>query len=134
MVERKGGKDNKQPSSLNKEENKTTQDDSDSEEELHIKQTPQSDSKHPFPKPILKDQLYAYSRWLHRKTPPNRYHREKIPYKTILVAFLFLILGVFLMYLGLEEYKAGDTNAALERWCLGTILFIPGSYHSVLAV
>ena len=51
-----------------------------------------------------------------------------------MVAFLFLILGVFLIYLGIEELRAGETSNALERFCLGTILFIPGSYHSVLAI
>ena len=127
MVERKGNQRNPKP----REETKATQDSSDSEEDLKLQNT--QASKHPFPKPLQRDQLYAYSRYLHRKTPPNYYHREKIPWKTIMVAFLFLFLGVFLMYLGLEEYRAGETSNALERLCLGTILFIPGSFHSVHA-
>ena len=127
MVERKGNQRNHKPG----EETKQTQDSSGSEEDLRPASS--QESKHPFPRPLQKSQLYAYSRYLHRKTPPNYYHREKIPWKTIMVAFLFLALGVFLMYLGLEEYRAGETSNALERLCLGAILFIPGSFHSVHA-
>ena len=39
-----------------------------------------------------------------------------------------------MFYLGVTELLAGDHNAALERFVLGSILFIPGSYHSFLAV
>ena len=89
--------------------------------------------KNPF-YPLSRENLHAYSRFLHNKAPLNRYFREKIPYKTIMIAFLFLALGILMFYMGVCELLAGDSSAALERFVLGGILFIPGSYHSFLAV
>ena len=70
---------------------------------------------------------------MHKKTPGNFYFREKIPWKTILIAFLFLILGTLFLYLGFSELQDGETGKAAERLTLGFILFVPGSYHSFLA-
>ena len=72
---------------------------------------------------------------MHAKTPANFYFREKIPYKTILVAFLFLVLGTIFLILGGQELteEVIDWTKATERLILGGILFIPGSYHSFLA-
>ena len=89
--------------------------------------------KNPF-YPLTRENLHAYSRYLHNKALPNRYYKEKIPYKTIFIAFLFLFLGILMFYMGVTELLAGDSSAALERFVLGGILFIPGSYHSFLAV
>ena len=81
--------------------------------------------------------MQAYSRWLHRNTPANNYFRVKVPWKTILVAFLFLIVGTIMLYLGFDELLngVGDSNTqAYEKIILGLILFIPGSFHTGLAI
>ena len=58
----------------------------------------------------------------------------KIPYKTILVAAIFFIVGTILLYFGvLEALADGVTQEAIEKLVLGGILFIPGSFHSFLA-
>ena len=75
-----------------------------------------------------------WSRELHAKSRSNQFFVEKIPYKTILVAFLFLIGGTIFMYLGLEELlTTGSISESYEKILLGLIMFIPGSYHSFLA-
>lgn len=71
---------------------------------------------------------------MHRSEPPNLFKREKIPYRTILVAFMFLILGSFFLIWGAIEFMNTGFMDAYEKWILGSLLFIPGSYHSVLAV
>ena len=42
---------------------------------------------------LTRDSVRAYSRWLHRNAPPNYYNRVRVPWRTILLAFLFLIVG-----------------------------------------
>ena len=81
-----------------------------------------------------RETVQAYSRWLHRNTPENRYFRVKIPWRTICVAFLFLIVGTILLYVGINELMSGDGSEAWEKVVLGGLLFIPGSFHSFLAV
>ena len=59
-------------------------------------------------------------------------------------AFLFFVLGTYFLMLGISEYGAeplpvptsSDERppAAYEKIILGLILFIPGSYHTVLAL
>ena len=75
-----------------------------------------------------------WSRELHAKTRVNLFFVEKIPYKTIMVAFLFFVIGTIFLYLGLFElYQTGSIAESYEKILLGMILFIPGSYHSALA-
>ena len=94
-------------------------------------------SKFPMERPLrTREAVQAYSRWLHHNTPLNRYFKVKIPWKTILIAFVFLIVGTALLYFGICEMM----NVGLyetepwEKVLLGAILFIPGSFHSFLAV
>ena len=66
--------------------------------------------------------------------PANHYFKIKVPWKTILIAFVFLIVGTGLLYIGFDEMMAnGNTSEAWEKIILGAILFIPGSFHSFLA-
>ena len=89
----------------------------------------------PFSKHLTRDTVQAYSRWLHRNTPENRYFKVKIPWKTIFVAFLFLIVGTVMLYIGFNELLNGEGGTpAWEKIVLGFMLFIPGSFHSFLAV
>ena len=88
----------------------------------------------PFKKPLNRETIQAYSRWLHRNEPPNHYFRVKVPYKTILIAFVFFIVGTILLYLGITEALEDGESQAYEKIMLGAILFIPGSFHSFLAV
>ena len=75
-----------------------------------------------------------WSRELHDKTRPNPFFRMKIPYKTIVIAFLFLVGGTIFISLGLQElYATGSISASYEKILLGLIMFIPGSYHTALA-
>ena len=106
---------------------------SDSEEETKGKED-KPKSKSPIKKPLTRDTIQAYSRWLHRNSPPNHYFHLKVPYKTILIAFIFLVVGSVLLYLGIcAMFEKGDTEA-YEKLILGFILFIPGSFHTFLAV
>ena len=134
MVERRNNSKNRNPSANENEETKESiNEDSNSEEEIKLNNTSNQKQKSPFPYPLQKEQLHAYSRYLHGKTPGNFYYREKIPWKTIVIAFLFLLVGTLMLYLGFSELQAGETGNAAERLALGMILFIPGSYHSYLA-
>ena len=83
-----------------------------------------------------RETVQQYSRWLHRNTPLNRYFKVKIPYKTILIAFIFLCVGTFLLGYGIKEItEMGYYNTEpWEKIVLGAILFIPGSFHTFLAV
>ena len=91
------------------------------------------EKKAPFKKPLSRETVQAYSRWLHRNTPSNHYFRVKIPYKTILIAFIFLCVGSVLLWLGINELLETGATEAWEKIILGSILFIPGSFHSFLA-
>ena len=83
---------------------------------------------------MTRDTVQAYSRWLHRNTPENYYFKVKVPWKTILIAFVFLIVGSVLLCLGFSEMaENGNTSEVWEKIILGLILFIPGSFHSFLA-
>jgi hypothetical protein len=87
-----------------------------------------------FSYPLQRSMVRAYSRYLHRTKPSNPYFSERIPWRTILAAFIFLILGTFMLVVGLQEMAEKGITEAYEKICLGMILFIPGSYHSFLAV
>ena len=78
--------------------------------------------------------MQAYSRWLHRNAPENRYFKVKIPWKTIIIALGFFIVGTGLLCIGFSEMAAnGNTTEVWEKLILGLILFIPGSFHTFLA-
>ena len=98
--------------------------------ELERKQTLE---RHGFSYPLKRDMVKAYSRYFHRNTPENKYFREKIPWKTILIAFLFLIMGTGLLIWGISDAMEKPFSECYEKILLGAILFIPGSYHSFLA-
>ena len=88
----------------------------------------------PFKKPMNRETVQQYSRWLHNNAPPNRYFSIKIPYKTICIAFVFLVVGSIMLWLGIQEMLAtGSATEAWEKIVLGLILFIPGSFHTFLA-
>ena len=92
-------------------------------------------TKFPEQRPLNRETVQAYSRWLHRNTPLNRYFRVKVPWKTIAIAFLFLCVGTVLLYIGINELlTTGTETEAWEKVVLGAMLFIPGSFHSFLAV
>ena len=112
----------------NDEETKETASDSQDEKKEENKKAP------PFKRPLNRESVQAYSRWLHRNTPENHYFKVKIPWKTILIAFVFFIVGTILLYIGFSEMVVnGNTSEVWEKIILGLILFIPGSFHTVLA-
>ena len=98
------------------------------------KKDKKSHLKAPFKSPMSRETVQAYSRWLHRNTPENHYFRVKIPWRTIVVAFIFLIVGTILLYFGIQELMTEGSSEAWEKIVLGLVLFIPGSFHSFLAV
>lgn len=61
------------------------------------------------------------------------FKRIKIPYRTILVAFIFFVIGTFFLFWGAYDLMHNTLGEASEKLAIGAILFIPGSYHSVLA-
>jgi len=71
---------------------------------------------------------------LHRCAPENKYFKAKIPWRTIFISFLFFIGGVIFYAIGINELLANGISNAYEKLILGSILFIPGSYHTVLAI
>ena len=116
---------------LNRNETEETKD-ADSDEK---KQTSKKPKEAPFKRPMTRETVQAYSRWLHHNTPPNRYFKVKIPWKTILIAFVFFIIGSILLYVGINEILSrGNDTEAWEKIILGAILFIPGSFHTFLAI
>ena len=90
-------------------------------------------SGNPF-RPLTTDKLAAYSRFLHNKAPPNLFIKEKIPWKTILIALVFFFFGTIFVIWGAHETVEKGFSTSYEKLLLGAILFIPGSYHSLLAV
>jgi hypothetical protein len=57
-----------------------------------------------------------------------------VPWKTIFVSFLFFIGGLVFLSLGFIEWAESSFSDAYEKLILGSILFIPGVYHTVLAI
>ena len=100
-----------------------------------MKQEEESKKPRPtFKRPLTRETVQAYSRWLHQNTPENCYFKIKVPWKTILIAFVFFIVGTILLYIGFSEMAAnGNTTEVWEKIILGLILFIPGSFHTFLA-
>ncbi|CDW82088.1 UNKNOWN [Stylonychia lemnae] len=118
----------KRPNNSTQDENSTEIDDQyDSDSQMK-----QSKDK-PRSGPVTYDMLRQMSRRFHNYAPLNPFYREKIPYKTIIIAFLFFVGG--LIFLGLGALKTMDEGfyKAYELFILGSILFIPGSYHTFIA-
>lgn len=113
-------------------EEKKTEDESSSSGEEEAPSTARSSTA--FPTPKTREELTVWSRILHRRGPRNLYYRVKIPWKTILVAFIFFVLGSFFLGWGALECQSNGIGAAYEKIILGLILFIPGSYHTFLAI
>ena len=91
-------------------------------------------SRAPFKRPLTKENIAEYSRWLHQNAPVNRYLKNKVPWRTILVSILFLVIGTILLTIGINEMiESGSVTQSWEKILLGVILFIPGSFHSFLA-
>ncbi len=112
------------------QEEKKTEDGSSSEEEApRIARSSQQ-----FPTPKTREELTVWSRMLHRRGPRNLYYKIKIPWKTILVAFIFFVLGSAFLIWGAHECQTSGIGAAYEKIILGLILFIPGSYHTFLTI
>ena len=87
-----------------------------------------------FPAPVQRHQLNAWSRELHSKSRTNLFFYEKVPYKTIAMALLFFVVGTLFLWLGIMDlHSTGSISESYEKILLGLIMFIPGSYHTVLA-
>lgn len=81
-----------------------------------------------------RDQLQEWARHLHRVAPVNKYFKAKIPWRTILVSLLFFIGGIIFLSIGISTaYEEGSFANCYEHFIMGSILFIPGSYHTVCA-
>ena len=86
------------------------------------------------PPPVSRDQLSAWSKLLHRNAPANLYPRIKVPWRTILVSLVFFLIGTVMLIWGVHDFRHKSLAEAYEKFILGLILFIPGSYHTFLAV
>ena len=79
---------------------------------------------------------------MHKSTPKNLFERIRVPHRTILVSILFFTLGTYFLFQAISEwiqhgkiYGTGQAGAEpYEKLILGSILFIPGSYHTFLAI
>ena len=71
---------------------------------------------------------------MHRNAPVNKYFKAKIPWRTIFISFLFLIGGIVFLTWGLIDLFEKSLSESYEKLILGSILFIPGSYHTMLAI
>lgn len=72
---------------------------------------------------------------MHRKGKPNPFHFDKIPYKTIIIATVFFVVGTFFLCWGVHElHSTGSIAESYEKMLLGMIMFIPGSYHTFMAI
>lgn len=106
---------------------------------------------------LMRDDLKAWSRQLHRTQPKNIFKHTKIPYKTIAVSILFFVMGTYFFYRAFDEWTNGGTDDGTggvvetryssdsppvesrpaqpyEFMILGFLLFIPGSYHTWIAL
>ena len=84
------------------------------------------------------------------ESPPDLFAHFKIPYRTILVSIVFFMLGTYFLIDGIYDSLHGpDTNKQpkknafgeeakevqpYEKILLGLLLFIPGSYHTAIAI
>ncbi len=73
------------------------------------------------------------SRVYHKKLRKNIFYRQRIPWKTILLSFLFFIGGTIFLLLFFEKWNREGFTSSYEFLLLGMIMFIPGSYHTFIA-
>ena len=58
-------------------------------------------------------------------------YRRDVPKRAVMLAFIFVILGLFLFLLGFnEEMQEWDPFGGFIFWGAGLILFLPGCYFS----
>ena len=84
------------------------------------------------------------------EAPPDLFAHFKIPFRNILVSIVFFLLGTYFLVDGINDSLSGpDINKQprknafgeeakevqpYEKILLGLLLFIPGSYHTVIAI
>ena len=116
MVEKRNTKGSQAPRKIGMNDQEKEEQESTELDEIHLSAGPattqdnlandsseeekESSRKAPFKRPMTRDAVQAYSRWLHRNTPPNRYLKVKVPYRTIFMAFIFFVVGTIMLYLG----------------------------------
>ena len=91
---------------------------------------------------MVRSDLNNWSRVLHSNTPRDLYKRIRVPHKTILVSILFFAFGTYFLSEAAKDFfthgkirNTGQEGAEpYEKLILGCILFIPGSYHTFLAI
>mmetsp|Transcript_16129 Transcript_16129/g.27278 ORF Transcript_16129/g.27278 Transcript_16129/m.27278 type:complete len:117 (-) Transcript_16129:84-434(-) len=87
--------------------------------------------------------MRPWSTHLHLNRPLDLYPHVRVPYRTIVFAFFLFVFGVVFLTMGLSEFMQtrSFTQSPLEnhpppyeKLLLGTMIFIPGVYHVVLAI
>ena len=80
------------------------------------------------------DELRNYGRVLHRRQPKDLFNKQPIPWRTILLCLVFFILGSLFLFLGIFKWTKTSLSESYEYLLLGLIMFIPGSYHTVILI
>ena len=92
---------------------------------------------------LVREDMATWSRSLHRYAPKNLFKITMVPYKTIAMSIFLFAMGTYFLIRGFnsigQEPTYNDSGermgpAAYEIIILGLLLFIPGSYHTVVAM
>ena len=79
-------------------------------------------------------ELRDYSRVLHKRQPKNHFFKQKIPWRTISLCIIFLIIGSIFLGIGFFKWSQSTISECYEFLLLGSIMFIPGSYHVFILI
>mmetsp|Transcript_103987 Transcript_103987/g.143832 ORF Transcript_103987/g.143832 Transcript_103987/m.143832 type:complete len:85 (+) Transcript_103987:192-446(+) len=58
---------------------------------------------------------------------------SKIPWRTIIIANAFFVVGIIFLMWGFHDLMNKGLSEAYEKFILGILVFIPGSYHTFMA-
>jgi len=67
-------------------------------------------------------------------SPKPLRERNRVPYKTILLALLLTISAFIFFSVGSSLWLRGKFSDSVVYFLLGTLVFIPGSYHLFIYV
>lgn len=60
--------------------------------------------------------------------------KQKIPWRTVIISLLMTLVGLTFIVLGIVQFYVNEFQHMGEEMLIGSILFVPGFYHTVLAI
>ena len=81
----------------------------------------------------MKADLKNWSRNLHNDRPPDIFQEHEAPTLKIIVALLFLSVGLLLIFLSVQQSIIDKSIEATQlKITAGLLIFIPGAYQSAI--